>query len=66
MSDKRLFLFASYDKSGIIDDSLLHYLKSLSVLGDIIFVMDNNTSDEMLSRVTKIPNVLYANATRHG
>ena len=42
---KRLFLFAGYDRDGIVDDSLLWYLKSLSGLGDIVFVMDNDATD---------------------
>ena len=41
MSVKRLFLFAAYDKEGIIDDTLLHYLRCLSDYGDVAFVMDN-------------------------
>lgn len=63
---KRLFLFASYDSQGIIDDSLLYYLTQLSALGDIIFVMDNNASADELHKVAQIPNVLHYAATRHG
>lgn len=63
---KRLFLFAGYDCDGIVDDSLLWYLKSLSGLGDIVFVMDNDATDVEIEKVRQIPNVLYANAVRHG
>lgn len=63
---KRLFIFASYDKDGIIDPTLLHYLNALSELGDIVFTMDNDISDAELSKVTAIHNVLHATATRHG
>lgn len=63
---KRLFLFAGYDREGIVDDSLLYYLKHLSGLGDIVFVMDNDTVNVEIEKVKQIPNVLYANATRHG
>ena len=40
MCAKRLFLFAGYDKSGIIDNTLLHQIRALSELGDVIFVME--------------------------
>ncbi len=63
---KRLFLFASYDSQGIIDNSLLYYLTQLSMLGDIVFVMDNNASADELHKVAQIPNVLHYVATRHG
>lgn len=63
---KRLFLFAGYDKDAIVDDSLLYYLKHLSGLGDIVFFMDSDASDEELAKVKRIPNVLYAAAQRHG
>lgn len=63
---KRLFLFAGYDCDGIVDDSLLWYLKALSGLGDIVFVMDNDATDVEIEKVRQIPNVLYANAVRHG
>ena len=66
MCAKRLFLFAGYDKSGIIDNTLLHQIRALSELGDVIFVMDNDASDDMLANVTQIPNVVHASATRHG
>ena len=47
---KRLFLFASYDKNNVIDDTVVHYIKHLSTLGDIIFVMDNYTPPSELKK----------------
>lgn len=63
---KRLFLFAAYDRDGIIDNTLMHYLTELSKVGDIVFVMDNDVPANEMRRVRKIPNVLYAHASRHG
>ena len=61
---KRLFLFAGYDANGIIDDALIHYIKTLSKMGDIVFCMDSICKK---SEITKIkPFVLHAIATRHG
>lgn len=66
MEIKRLFLFAGYDPQGVIDGSLLHYLRCLSGYGDIIFVMDNTVSNAELSKLEEIPNILYKAAERHG
>ena len=55
---KRLFLFASYDKNNVIDDTVVHYIKHLSTLGDVIFVMDNYTPPSELKKITDIDNVL--------
>ena len=63
---KRLFVFAGYDKEGVVDKSLLYYLYALSDLGDIVFVMDNDAPDAELEKVKAIKNVLYAAAGRHG
>ena len=63
---KRLFLFASYDKDRIIDDSLLYYLRRLSELGDIVFVMDSDAPSSELEKLSDIPNIIYAHAARHG
>lgn len=62
---KRLFIFAGFDKDQIADPTLVYYLNALSELGDIVFNMDNDLSATELSKITKIPNVLYASATRH-
>lgn len=64
--NKRLFIFASYDKDGIVDESLLYYLRALSVIGDIIFYMDSDASDGQLNKVKQIPNVIFIKAKRHG
>lgn len=63
---KRLFLFAAFDKDNIVDDTLIYYIKALSKFGDIVFVMDNNLSTAEIQKISKIPNVLYTNATKHG
>ena len=51
---KRLFLFAGYDKDGIVDDTLIYYLSELSKLGDIVFVMDNDASETELNKIKQI------------
>ena len=63
---KRLFIFAGYDKDCIVDETLLHYLKSLSELGDIVFTMDNSLSDTEASKITSIKNILSVTAVNHG
>ena len=65
MQNKRLFLFAGYDKDGIVDKTLMHYLHSLSALGDIIFVMDCDASDTELAKLSEIPNIIHISAARH-
>lgn len=66
MKNKRIFIFAGYDKHGIIDDSLLYYLNALSELGDIIFFMDNSISKFEKAKLCSVPNILYIDAKRHG
>ena len=66
MGVRRLFLFASYDKQGIVDDTVLHYLRCLSEYGDIVFVMDNIVPNAELGKLDDIPNILYKLAERHG
>lgn len=63
---KRLFIFAGYDKDCIVDETLLHYLKSLSELGDIVFTMDNSLSDTEASKIKPIKNILSVTAVNHG
>jgi len=63
---KRLFIFAGYDKDGIVDPTLIHYLNALSKLGDIVFTMDNDANKTELQKISEIPNVLHATAKRHG
>lgn len=65
MSKKsRLFLFASFNKDGVISDSLLYYLSNLSKYGDIVFIMDNPSTSNELDKIKKF--VIYAKAERHG
>ena len=61
---KRLFLFAGYDANGIIDDALIHYVRSMSEYGDVILCMDCDCPKSELKRAA--PYVLYAMAMRHG
>lgn len=61
---KRLFLFAGYNKNGIIDDSLVFYVRALSKFGDVVLCMDSTCSKSELQKLK--PFVLNATATRHG
>lgn len=63
MKAKRLFLFAAYDHDGIIDDALIYYIESLSLLGKIVFVMDSDCTDAELKKVQKY--CVYAIGERH-
>lgn len=63
---KRLFIFAAYDRDGIVDETLMYYLRALSNLGDIVFTMDSDVSHSELDKVKNIPNMLHATAARHG
>ena len=63
---KRLFLFAGFDRDNIIDDTVVYYIKALSVLGDVVFVTDNELSDEETKKISNIPNVLHIYASKHG
>lgn len=64
MAKQRLFLFAGYDKDGVIDDTLLWYLDALSKLGDIVLVMDCDVVDT--SKLNDIKNLLHFQIARHG
>lgn len=64
MSNKRLFLFAGYNKSGKIDDALIYYIHALKKFGDIVLVMDSDCSDSELKKVQK--HCVYTSAIRHG
>ncbi len=61
---KRLFLFAAYDAQGCIDDALIYYVRALSKISDVIFIMDSNADNAQLDKIK--PYVLYAAAIRHG
>jgi lipopolysaccharide biosynthesis protein len=62
---KRLFLFAAYDKNNVIDDTVVHYVKHLSSLGDVIFVMDNHLSQSDQKKISDIDNVLHIITEKH-
>ena len=61
---RRLFLFAGYNAHGLIDESLIFYIRALSKCGDVILCMDSDCSDSELKKIT--PYVLHATAQRHG
>jgi len=61
---KRLFLFAGYDKNGIIDDSLILYVRTLSKLGDVVLCMDSTCKKSETNKLKHY--VLHAIAKRHG
>ena len=65
-SHKRLFLFAGFDRDNIVDNTVIYYVEKLSKLGDVVFVMDNDLPEKEIEKISAIPNVLYANGTRHG
>lgn len=61
---KRLFLFAGYDKGGIIDSSLTMSVCALSKFGDVVLYMDSDCPPEQLEKLSHI--TLYAGGNRHG
>ena len=61
---KRLFLFAGYDADGIIDDALIHYVRALSKIGDVVLCMDSECKKSEIAKIKQF--VLHAIATRHG
>lgn len=61
---KRLFLFAGYDKDGIIDDALIHYVSSLVKFGDIIVCMDSDCSKSETDKLKKY--TIHTITQRHG
>lgn len=63
---KRLFIFAAYDADGIIDETLLYYLRSLSEFGNIVFVMDSDAPANEVKKIDAVPNILYHQIARHG
>ncbi len=60
---KRLFLFAGYDKDGIIDDTLVYYVSRLSKCGDVVLFMDSDINDHELNKIKKF--CVTAVAKRH-
>lgn len=63
-TNKRLFLFAAYDKNGIIDDALIFYVSNLAKFGDIIVFMDNDAPKSEINKLKQY--TIYAAAQRHG
>ncbi len=63
-TNKRLFLFAAYDKNGIIDDALIFYVSNLAKFGDIIVFMDNDANESEINKLKK--HTIYTGAQRHG
>lgn len=61
---KRLFLFAGYTPDGILDDSLVLYVRELAALGDVVLCMDSDCDKSELKKIT--PLVLHADGVRHG
>ncbi len=62
--NKCLFLFAGYDKDGIIDDALIYYLRALSNHGDIILCLDSNCSKKEIAKTNKY--TIKTIASKHG
>lgn len=60
---KRLFLFAAYEEAGVVGESLLLYLKSLSKVGDVVLVADSDIEPVQLEPLGSY--CLYAQAVRH-
>jgi len=61
---KRLFLFAGYDKDGIIDDTLVYYVKHVSTFGDVVLVMDSDCDNKQITKIKKY--CTFVSAKRHG
>lgn len=61
---RRLFLFAGYDAHGVIDESLIIYVRALAACGDVIVVMDSDCTAHELKKLA--PYTIYAAAHRHG
>lgn len=64
MKHTRLFLFASYDRDGIIGDALVHYVRTLSKYGDVIFYMDCDAKPSETNKIKKL--CIHCAAERHG
>ena len=60
----RLFLFAGFNKSCIIDDALIYYVKSLSKYGDVILCMDCDCKKSELEKIKKY--TIHTITGRHG
>ncbi len=61
---RRLFLFAGYDKSGVVDDALVFYVRALSKFGDVVVCMDSDCNKSELKKIQKY--CIATMAGRHG
>ncbi len=62
---KRIAIFASYSKEGIIADYVLYYLQGLkNVADDIVFIADNEIQKEEAKKLQGL--VTYYKCERHG
>jgi len=61
---KRLFLFAGYDKDGIIDDALILYISNLARFGDVVLCMDSDCNLTQINKTKKY--TVHTIAKRHG
>lgn len=61
---KRLAIFASFNKDGIIKESVVYYIKNLKEIADgIIFVTDNPVIESELKKIEKY--ITIAKCSRH-
>lgn len=63
---RRLFLFAGFDATGVIDGAEIMHVAALARLGDVVYVADSDIARREIAKIKKIPNVLYAVGARHG
>lgn len=61
---KRLTFFSFFDPNKQIDSYVIHYLKELSEVSDIIFSTDCNISEKELSKIKNL--VLFSLINQHG
>ena len=57
---KRICLFAGYDKDGIIDDYVLHYIKELNKISDVYYFGDFYGVEEELNKLNKYCKGVYS------
>ena len=60
----RLFLFAGFDKDGIVDDALIYYVRELSKHGDVILCMDCDCKKNGVDKIKKY--TVHTIIKRHG
>lgn len=62
--DKCLFLFAGFNKKGIVDDALVYYVSALSKHGDVLVCMDCDLPKSEMDKLK--PFTIHTIALRHG